>query len=229
MTLSRVVLRDGLPPHHAGERVARDDLPRAPGQVQQQLELLRGQLHRPAGARHPARRAQSTTSVSTVRRSTSAGLSAAGHGADAGQQLGEGERLDDVVVRARIEPHHAVLERVARGQNNHRRLEAAAPDRREDLDAVPAGQTQVEQDEVETVRRQAKERRLAGGLDDHVVALALEPLAERLGHLPLVLDHEQAQRPRTGGADAERFRRRPPAGSTVGGICSSLSAHPPQT
>ena len=54
------------------------------------------------------------------------------------------------------------------------------------------GSAEVEQDDVERLGVDAEERAFAGALDDDVVLLALEPFAQRVGHLLFVFDDEHA-------------------------------------
>ena len=198
-----------LAPHLARQRVARDDLAGVAGQVVQQVELLRGQLDGLPVARDPAGRPVDLERVDgqAVR---VAHPSAAGDGAESGEQLGERERLHQVVVGPRVEPDDPVLQGVPRRQHHHRRVEPLLAQGRENLEAVAPRQHQVEQDDLEPVPREAEEGALAGGLDHHVVPLAFEALAQGPGDLLLVLDDEQAagrRRPRPlGGPALQRTR-----------------------
>ena len=74
-------------------------------------------------------------------------LAAAEHGADPGEQLGEPERLDQVVVGALVKREHAVGLLAARGHHDDRgvgiRAEPAAH-----VHAVHVGQPEVEQNHV---------------------------------------------------------------------------------
>src|SRR5262249_38148023 len=72
---------------------------------------------------------------------------AAGHRADPGQQLVDGERLGDVVVGARVEGVHLVLAPGPAGQHDDRHLGPAAQPV-DDLDAVDVRQAEVEDDQV---------------------------------------------------------------------------------
>ena len=63
-------------------------------------------------------------------------------------ELGERERLDEVVVGAAVEAGDAVLDRVARGEHEHGRPDAVVAQAAADLEAVDAGQHHVEHDRV---------------------------------------------------------------------------------
>ena len=69
-------------------------------------------------------------------------------GLGARDELGEAERLRDVVVAARAERLDLVLGRVLRGQEEDGGLEAALPQAAADLDPLDVGQHPVEHDEV---------------------------------------------------------------------------------
>ena len=58
-----------------------------------------------------------------------------------------GERLDDVVVGARLQAAHAVVDLVARREDADRHLVAALAQAAQDLEAVEVGHAQVEQDD----------------------------------------------------------------------------------
>ena len=85
---------------------------------------------------------------------------AAQHGADPAAQLGQPERLGDVVVGAGLEPEHRVGLGVERGQHDDRDHVAARAQRAADLVAVgPRPERDVEQDDVEVLGAGAVDRR----------------------------------------------------------------------
>jgi hypothetical protein len=86
------------------------------------------------------------------------------------QQLLEGERLDQVVVGAGLEPGHPLGDLAAGGQHEHGHLAGLAQPPAH-LEAVDAGQEHVEDDQVGRVVEGPAEGLLAGG--GH---LDLEPL-----------------------------------------------------
>ena len=158
----------------------------------EQLELAHGELDElPAAGELPGDQVDVEIADAEARRLRLA--PAAHERTEAGQQLGEGKRLHQIVVGARVEPVHTVLDAVARRDHQHRRAQAAPPQGRQDLDAVPAGQTQVQEDHVERLGIDAIERAFPGSLDDDVVLLVLETLSKRVGHLLLILDDEHAE------------------------------------
>ena len=77
------------------------------------------------------------------------------------EQLGERERLGQVVVGAAVEPGDAVLDRVARGQHQDRRPDAVVAQPAAGLEAVDARQHHVEHDRVVLGRAGHPQRVLA--------------------------------------------------------------------
>ena len=85
------------------------------------------------------------------------------------QQLVHAERLRDVVVGAGVERPHLVGLLIARRQHEDRHA-APRTDALDHLDAVDAGQPEVDDREVGTLAGRRRERLLAVGRRDHLVA-----------------------------------------------------------
>ena len=120
------------------------------------------------------------------------GLGAPHPGPDPGHQLLGLERLDDVVVGARLQAEHDV-DGVALGREHHDRHAGLGPDRPADVDAVHAGQHQVEQHDVRPQLADGGQR--PGAVADH---RGVEPLApqhdrQHLGQRRVVVDHQNAR------------------------------------
>ena len=73
-------------------------------------------------------------------------------GAQPGRQLGEGERLDEVVVGAGVEAAHPVTHRVARGQHEDRHLGALGAQAARDVQPGQLGQSDVQDDRLDPGR-----------------------------------------------------------------------------
>ena len=114
-------------------------------------------------------------------------------GAHARQQLGEAERLGDVVVGARVEAADGVHLAVLRGEEHDRDGRAALAHALADLEAVDAGQPDVEDQQVVLAVHAGRDgvRSRRHGLD--LVPLALERADERHADALVVLS-EQDQR-----------------------------------
>jgi len=108
------------------------------------------------------------------------------------EQLGEGERLDKIVVGAAVETGDPILQRVARREDEHGCLDTLAAQRGENLQAVATRKAEIQKDQVERLRRDAKERILAGPFNDYLIALAFEALTQRVGNLLFVFDDKHS-------------------------------------
>jgi hypothetical protein len=80
-------------------------------------------------------------------------------GAESRRELSVGEGLGEVVVRAGIEPLHAVGHGIASGEHQDRDGGASSPDRATDLEAVHVRQTDIEDDGLDAT---AVERKIDG-------------------------------------------------------------------
>ena len=75
--------------------------------------------------------------------------------AHAHDQLGERERLGEVVVAAGVEPRQPVGQRAAGGEEEHRRVDAVRAQRLADVAPVGVGQADVEHQEVRRLAENA--------------------------------------------------------------------------
>ena len=130
--------------------------------------------------------------VADAQRGHAARRPAAQQRAQAGEQLLALERLDEVVVGADVEPLHARLQRVARGEHQDRRVVAVVAQALGDVDAVQARQPEVEHDDVGQEGVRLVERRDAVGGELDLVALEAQRALQNLRDLLVVLDDEHA-------------------------------------
>src|SRR6185369_14956658 len=70
------------------------------------------------------------------------------YGADSGQQLRKGKRLDQVVVSPEFQPFYPVLDGIERSQENYRHFPAQPPEFRDDIPTVSAGKHYVQDNEI---------------------------------------------------------------------------------
>ena len=119
-----------------------------------------------------------------------AGVDAAQQRAQPRVELAQRERLDEVVVGAGVEAVDAVVDRVARGEHQHRRAVARGAQPPADLEAVDARHHDVEHDRVDDALGERVERLLAVLGELHVVALERERALQRGAHARLVVDHQ---------------------------------------
>ena len=134
-------------------------------------------------------------------------------------QFGNGEGLDDIVVRPDHETAHALRLLAARRHHDHGQRAGILPRAQPAADLQPrhAGKHPVENDEIGRIFRQPK-LGLVAPLDAvHDVALGLEIVGEQYRKVRLVLDHENARSRRRVAADvlpARLVHASPPAAST---------------
>ncbi len=138
---------------------------------------------------------------------------AAEQGTEAGEKLGEGERLDQVVVRPAVQTLDPFLDRIQGREDQDRFGEAARPQFAEDVQSVPAGKHEVQHDRIDGPRRRGLEALDAGGSRDDLVALGLQAAPEAIPVLLLILDDQYprhtATRPRRLGVQDGAAARRP--------------------
>jgi len=98
-------------------------------------------------------------------------LRTARQGAHARFQFSQLEGLDQIIVRTQVETAHAVLDAVQRGENQHRCGQLAVAQVLQHLESIHAGQTDIENDQIEVLGGQGAVG-LAAGIDaiDSVVA-----------------------------------------------------------
>ena len=111
---------------------------------------------------------------------------------DARDHLGEAQRLRHVVVAAGAQRLDVVLDRVLRGEEEDRRLEAALAQPPPDLDPVDVGEHPVENDELGVERLRLGDRVAAGQRLAHLEALVAERGRDRVDDRVLVVDDKHA-------------------------------------
>ena len=120
-------------------------------------------------------------------------VATAQHGADASQQLGELEGLDEVVVGAELEALDAIAGLVA-GAEDDDPARAIAGQRAAELPAVDARHHQVENDEMRLELVDDAKRDVPVGSGAHVEALMAQSERDEVGDALLVIDDEDAGR-----------------------------------
>ena len=121
------------------------------------------------------------------------------------QQFGKCERLGEVVVAAGHEARDAVVHRVPRAEDQHRRPDPLLPHALDHLEAIEVGQHQVDDGDVVRAGRCQGETGLAVGrmVDDE--AGFAQAVGHEVGDLRVVLDEQRAhrlQQNRNGGSRA---------------------------
>ena len=136
-----------------------------------------------------------TSRMRSAKRSTSVAVghqAAAQQRAQPGDQLVEGERLDEVVVSARLEARHPVRHRVARGEHQDRGPVALLAKAPAHLDPVEIRHQHVQHHDVRAARADAGQGLEAPARQVHVVALEHERPAEGLADRILVVCNQHS-------------------------------------
>ena len=110
-------------------------------------------------------------------------------------ELLERERLDQVVVGARVEALDAVGHGVARGQHQHRRAVARGPQAPADLEPVGLGHQHVEDDRVRRRVGERVQRLGAVGRQLHAVAVHPQRAIQSVAHRGLIVHHQDPHGP----------------------------------
>ncbi len=110
---------------------------------------------------------------------------------DPGHELLGLERLDDVVVRARLQADHHV-DRVALRRQHHDRHAGLGSDQPADLNAVTAGQHQIEQYKIGFGLPKSSERFVAVRYERRLETLTTKHDSEHLGQCCVVVDDQDA-------------------------------------
>ena len=179
-----------IAPHALEDRRAREHLPGVGHEELEQQELGARELDRPLTAPDLVRRGVEDE-VREAHRGGVRAVGAAQQRAQARLELLQRERLDEVVVGARVEAGDPVVDRVAGGEHEHRRVVARLAQAHADLEPVELGHRDVEHHRVVALSGEAVERFAAvtGQLD--VVALEPEGAIQCGPDRGVVVDHEQ--------------------------------------
>src|SRR5581483_8862413 len=106
------------------------------------------------------------------------------------EQLGYGERLDEIIVGAQVETAHAIVDAVAGRQDQHRRVDPLLTKRLQDVEAAPSRQHDVEHDEVEHFGARPEKPVFAVAGDRHLVVVARQRPGQHRGDFRFVFDDE---------------------------------------
>ena len=144
----------------------------------------------PVSPRLAGRRVESQ--IADLEHARPLGRAAADECPQSGEQLGERERLHEIVVRPGVQSGDAILDTVARGQHEHGCPHASLAEPLANLDAVQSGKHEIEDDRVVRDCARHAQRTVAGSLDVDGVPVLDEPACEEAGHLQLVLGDQDS-------------------------------------
>ena len=109
--------------------------------------------------------------------------------ADAGQQLGGAEGLDQVIIGAVVQSLHLIMLMVPGGNHHHRKIGPLAHGL-EDLHAVHIRQPQVQHDQIRTVGGDHGQGLLAGAHNDGVEIAGLQNHGDEIADALLIFYNE---------------------------------------
>ncbi|MNZ11343.1 hypothetical protein D3C78_282060 [compost metagenome] len=112
-------------------------------------------------------------------------------GAQAGLELVEVERLDQVIVGAGIQASDAVFGCIARGKDQNRQAVAPRPHPAQQLDATQPRQPEVEDHQVECFVLQGMQPAQAIAQPVEGIALLAQPVADPLTQSGIILNQQQ--------------------------------------
>ncbi len=168
--------------------------------MQQQVELERGEVEQRAATAHLALGRQDFELAVADRRGATGGLRVLLRGGqqvgapqqclDPCQQLGERERLGQVVVRAQLQAEHPVEFGRLGGEHQDRRRAALGAQRLADLQPVHARHHQVEHQQVGRRFELARQRLRAVANGRHLVAGRAQVHHQQLADVGLVFGNE---------------------------------------
>ena len=111
---------------------------------------------------------------------------------DPGQQLGEGERLGQIVVAAGTQPLHAVVDLAQRGEKQHRRRVAGLAQVLNQAQSVQVRQHAVDDQQVERPDRSHQQAFPPVLGDLGAVPALAQTLGQILRRIAIVLDDQNA-------------------------------------
>jgi hypothetical protein len=94
--------------------------------------------------------------------------------ADAGEELRQCKRLDEIIVSTQVEAEYSVLDSVSGGQDQDWRLDRAFAERLQDLEAVAAREHEVQQHQIEALGVRPKKAVLARRRQDDFVVFGFQ-------------------------------------------------------
>src|SRR5690606_18490660 len=147
-------------------------------------------------------------------------------------KFGKIERLGDVVVGARIKTGHAVVQAVARRDNEHGDLVAVLAQLAQYVQAAAARQVQVEQQQVVRLPRERARGLVSVGQPVDRVALVGEELLQRMAQGGVIFDYEDShvailtRRQRNRRKPLARYDHFPAAGAAAAGAAAPAPGTP---
>ena len=180
-------------PDVVDQLAARHDRARAPGQEVEQRELAGRERDRHARSRCHVRRRVDRHVTDRDRRADRLRRPAQQR-THPGRELGEVERLREVVVRARVEPTHRVDDLVPGREHEHRRHVALFAHLPAHIGAVTVGKAEIEDHRVVRHGRDRMACIECRGDEVDRVAFLGQPAHDDRAERPVILHHEHTHR-----------------------------------
>ena len=180
---------EAVAPDGVVDAIAREDLARVAHEIFEELVFGQRQVDWTFAAHHLVRRGVQAQ-VGEDERFLMLVSGAAQQRADAGQQLVERERLDEVVVGTGVEAGDAIGDAVAGGQQQDRQARLGRAQTAADLQSVDTGQHDINDDEIGQLAEGFVERLFAGFGEIDLVAGEDQAASHHGENLGVVVDDE---------------------------------------
>src|SRR5208282_401172 len=178
-------------PDFLEQAITAQGLPRMTEEVLQQLELLRGEIHRLPLTRHLATAQiylDITKRVAVLLFGN--GMRTAEDGLYAGQQLTNGERLGDVIIRSQLEPDDFVHFLAPGGKHDDRDGRPLGLELFANVQPAHARHHDIEDHEVGRFVERAFQSSNAVRGANHLISFVLEVVAQTGNHVGFVFDNQ---------------------------------------
>jgi hypothetical protein len=111
----------------------------------------------------------------------------------AGQKLWERKRFHKVIVSTFVEPCDAVLDCIARGEDENRSLQSSFSNCGQHLEPIATGKHEIQNHEIEFLSIHKEESLFPGRRNDNFVLVALQSFPKGTRHFHFVFHDEDAQ------------------------------------
>jgi len=180
-------------PHLVEDHGARDDAASVAAQIFEEDELLLGELKDLAGTRgFAAQEIEFKILHAEAGCVVGGGAVALEQISQAGEQLGERERLGEIVVSALLEAADAIVDGAARGEDENRRTDAELAQPEDEGDAILVRQAEVDDEDVEGIVDSEALGGFAVGRGFNFVSGLFKRAAQETLNIDFVFDEQKA-------------------------------------
>src|SRR5262245_1665392 len=182
-------------PYMLQQHRPRNDLAVVANEVLENLKFARQQLDFPATAGRRSRDEVELEVADAEHRFLDDGRAAPGERLDPRQQLREGKRLDEVIVAARAQATHPVVDLAERTDDQGRRDDPIVPEAPDDGEAVDVRKHAIDRHHRVVGGTSAAQSVVAVGRQIDLVAARREEIHKLLGRFRVVFNDEKAPSP----------------------------------